>query len=61
MIGDDQAQQYFARGITADLIAQLSRLSGLQVVAAIAEPNPPMVRIDTGSGVRSTAMAGCSI
>ncbi|MCP5298147.1 MAG: winged helix-turn-helix domain-containing protein [Chromatiaceae bacterium] len=40
VIGDDQAQQYFARGITADLIAQLSRLSGLQVVAAIAEPNP---------------------
>ncbi|MCP5423313.1 MAG: winged helix-turn-helix domain-containing protein [Chromatiaceae bacterium] len=39
VLGDDPAQQYLARGITADLITQLSRLSGLQAVGATAEPD----------------------
>jgi class 3 adenylate cyclase/TolB-like protein len=34
VLGDDPEQQYLARGLTADLIAQLSRLSGLRVTAA---------------------------
>jgi DNA-binding winged helix-turn-helix (wHTH) protein/TolB-like protein/Flp pilus assembly protein TadD len=34
VLRDDPEQQYLARGITADLIAQLSRLSGLHVTAA---------------------------
>jgi DNA-binding winged helix-turn-helix (wHTH) protein/TolB-like protein len=34
VLGDDPAQDYLARGITADLIAQLSRLSGLHAMTA---------------------------
>jgi TolB-like protein/Tfp pilus assembly protein PilF len=34
VLGDDPEQQYLARGLTADLIAQLSRLSELHVTAA---------------------------
>ncbi|MGB5743646.1 MAG: winged helix-turn-helix domain-containing protein [Sedimenticolaceae bacterium] len=34
VLGGDPEQQYLARGVTADLIAQLSRLSGLNVTAA---------------------------
>lgn len=38
VLGDNPEQQYLARGVTADLIAQLSRLSGLHVIAAAADP-----------------------
>ncbi|HOP15879.1 MAG: winged helix-turn-helix domain-containing protein [Chromatiaceae bacterium] len=34
VLGDDPEQQYLARGVTADLVAQLSRLSGMHVIAA---------------------------
>ena len=37
VLGDDPEQQYLARGVTADLIAQLSRLSGLQVTTSPTE------------------------
>jgi class 3 adenylate cyclase/TolB-like protein len=40
VLGDDPEQQYLARGLTADLIAQLSRLPGLHVTTAALIPAP---------------------
>lgn len=38
VLGGDAEQQYLARGLTVDLIAQLSRLSGLHVTTAATSP-----------------------
>ena len=46
VLGDDPEQQYLARGLTADLIAQLSRLSGINVTAASTAGGPPDANAD---------------
>src|SRR4029453_15443346 len=56
-LGDDSGQDYFADGITEDLITALSRLSGVDVIArnsVFAYKGKPVVLADVGRdlGVR---------
>ena len=59
LIGEDQEQTYLARGLAADLTADLAGLSGLSVVASDLATDPGRDRFDTAryrvwGGVRRT-------
>ncbi|UHD15018.1 winged helix-turn-helix domain-containing protein [Thiocapsa bogorovii] len=58
VLGDDPDQLYLARGLTADLIADLSQLSGLSVTGAGSRNNAADVKETASPGIRYEVWGG---